>query len=221
MNDTKFKAFKIKIAIALTLVLFLIFAKSLVDKSNVDELEASFVTVYEDRLVVQDYIFHISELLFRMRLLVANTESLDQYLSIRGQVMDYHDQILNIIADFEQTHLTEKEAEYLQEFKSLVRDKLEIQSYFTGLEESERNYQSSVEKFNNDFERVFYDLSELSKIQLREGEKLTNLSYRIKARSDIWLQFEYAVLFVLLIIISMLIYSSRGIKKKESFSNSN
>ncbi|MFO7826912.1 MAG: MCP four helix bundle domain-containing protein [Cyclobacterium sp.] len=219
MKDPDFKVFKIKIAIALSLVLFLIFAKSLVDKSNVDELEASFVTVYEDRLVVQDYIFNITELLFRMRLLVANTESLDQYLSIKSQVMDYHDQILNIISDFEKTHLTPKESDYLQEFKSLVRDKLEIESYFSGLEKSDRNYQSSMEKFNTDFEKVFYDLRELSKIQLREGEKLTNLSYRIKARSDIWLQFEYAVLFVLLIIISMLIYSSRGIRKKETYSN--
>lgn len=218
MSDSSFKAFKIKIAIALSLVLFLIFAKSLVDKSNVDELEASFVTVYEDRLVVQDYIFNITELLFRMRLLVANTESLDQYLSVKNQVMDYHEQILNIIADFEKTHLTPKESEYLQEFKRLVADKLEIESYFTDLEKSEQNYQTSVGKFNTDFERVFYDLRELAKIQLTEGEKLTNLSYRIKARSDIWLQFEYAVLFVLLIIISMLIYSSRGIEKKESYS---
>lgn len=221
MKESNFKSFKIKIAIALTLVLFLIFAKSLVDKSNVDELEASFVTVYEDRLVVQDYIFNITELLFRMRLLVANTESLDQYLSIQNQVMAYHDQILNIISDFEKTHLTPKEAEYLKDFETLIRDKLEIESYFTGLEESDRNYQSSVEKFNTDFEKVFYDLRELSKIQLREGEKLTNLSYRIKARSDIWLQFEYAVLFVLLIIISMLIYSSRDIRKEKTHSNSN
>ncbi|MBD3628052.1 MULTISPECIES: MCP four helix bundle domain-containing protein [Cyclobacterium] len=221
MKESNFKSFKIKIAIALTLVLFLIFAKSLVDKSNVDELEASFVTVYEDRLVVQDYIFNITELLFRMRLLVANTESLDQYLSIQNQVMAYHDQILNIISDFEKTHLTPKEAEYLKDFETLIRDKLEIESYFTGFEESDRNYQSSVEKFNTDFEKVFYDLRELSKIQLREGEKLTNLSYRIKARSDIWLQFEYAVLFVLLIIISMLIYSSRDISKEKTHSTSN
>jgi len=215
MNNSSFKAFKIKIAIALSLVLFLIFAKSLVDKSNVDELEASFVSVYEDRLVVQDYIFNITELLFRMRLLVADTESLEQYLSVKKQVMDYHDQILNIISSFEETHLTPKESDYLNEFKSLITEKLEIESYFTDLEESEQNYQTTVEKFNTDFERVFYDLRELSKIQLREGEKLTNLSYRIKARSDIWLQFEYAVLFVLLIIISMLIYSSRAIRKKE------
>lgn len=215
MKRNKFLSFKIKIAIALSLVLFLIFAKSLVDKSNVDELEASFITVYEDRLVVQDYIFHISELLFRMKLLVANSESLEEYVAVKNQVMVYHDQILSIISDFEKTHLTPKEAEYLTEFKTLVRDKLEIESYFSNLEDSEAAYQESTEKFNTDFERVLYDLKELSKIQLREGEKLTNLSYRIKARSDIWLQFEYAVLFVLLIIISMLVYSARSIRTKE------
>ena len=215
MKRNKFLSFKIKIAIALSLVLFLIFAKSLVDKSNVDELEASFISVYEDRLVVQDYIFHISELLFRMKLIVANTESLEEYVAVKNQVLGYHDQILNIISDFEKTRLTPKEAEYLTEFKSLVRDKLEVESYFTNLEDKGTGYEESIKKFNTDFERVFYDLRELSKIQLREGEKLTNLSYRIKARSDIWLQFEYAVLFVLLIIISMLVYSARSIRTKE------
>ncbi|AKP49765.1 MCP four helix bundle domain-containing protein [Cyclobacterium amurskyense] len=214
MTGKTFFAFKTKIAIALILVLFLIFAKSLVDKSNVDELEASFVTVYEDRLVVQDYIFNITELLFRMRLLVANTESIEQYLSVKNQVVDYHEQILAIISGFERTYLTPKEEKYLNDFKHLVSEKLEIQSYFSDQVATQKNYETSVQRFNSDFERVFNDLRELSKIQLLEGQKLTNLSYRIKARSDIWLQFEYAVLFILLIIISMLIYSSRGIQKE-------
>jgi len=213
MSGKTFLTFKTKIAIALILVLFLIFAKSLVDKSNVDELEASFVTVYEDRLVVQDYIFNITELLFRMRLVVANTESFEQYLAVKNQVIDYHEQILAIISSFERTYLTPKEEQYLNDFKELVSNKLEIQSYFSSLETSEKNYENSVLRFNSDFERVFNDLKELSKIQLLEGKKLANLSYRIKARSDIWLQFEYAVLFILLIIISMIIYSSRGIKE--------
>jgi len=213
MSGKTFLTFKTKIAIALILVLFLIFAKSLVDKSNVDELEASFVTVYEDRLVVQDYIFNVTELLFRMRLVVANTESFEQYLAVKNQVIDYHEQILAIISSFERTYLTPKEEQYLNDFKELVSNKLEIQSYFSSLETSEKNYENSVLRFNSDFERVFNDLKELSKIQLLEGKKLANLSYRIKARSYIWLQFEYAVLFILLIIISMLIYSSRGIKE--------
>ena len=213
MSRKTFLTFKTKIAIALILVMFLIFAKSLVDKSNVDELEASFVTVYEDRLVVQDYIFNITELLFRMRLVVANTESFEQYLAVKNQVIDYHEQILAIISSFERTYLTPKEEQYLNDFKELVSKKLEIQSYFSSMETSEKNYENSVLRFNSDFERVFNDLKELSKIQLLEGKKLANLSYRIKARSDIWLQFEYAVLFILLIIISMLIYSSRGIKE--------
>ncbi|MEX2513063.1 MAG: MCP four helix bundle domain-containing protein [Cyclobacteriaceae bacterium] len=215
MKRNKFLSFRIKIAIALSLILVLIFAKSLVDKSNVDELEASFISVYEDRLVVQDYIFNITELLFRMKLLVADTESFEEYVAVKDQVLAYHDQILSIIVDFEKTNLTQKEAEYLREFKSLIKDKLEIESYFSTLNEPEKNYKTSIKNFNSDFERVFYDLKELSKIQLREGEKLTNLSYRIKARSDIWLQFEYAVLFVLLIIISMLIYSTRSLPQND------
>ncbi|MFC4874907.1 MCP four helix bundle domain-containing protein [Negadavirga shengliensis] len=214
MKQNTFISFKIKIAIVLTLILFLILVKSLIDKSNVDKLEESFITVYEDRLVVQDYIFHISELLFRMRLLVADTESMEEYISVKKQVMDYHDQILRIIEEFEKTRLTAKEEEYLVEFKDLVSQKLEIESYFTNLHEEDNAYQQSVAKFNTDFERVFFDLRELAKIQLREAEKLTDQSYRIKARSDIWLQFEYAVLFILLIIIGILVYTSKSLRRR-------
>lgn len=217
MKHQTFISFKIKIAIVLTIILFLILAKSLIDKSNVDKLEESFITVYEDRLVVQDYIFHISELLFRMRLLVADTESMEEYVAVKQQVIDYHDQILRIIEDFEKTRLTNKEEEYLMEFKELVTDKLEIESYFTNLDEQENAYEEIMARFNADFERVFFDLRELAKIQLREAEKLTDQSYRIKARSDIWLQFEYAVLFILLIIIGILIFTSKSLRKKNFY----
>ncbi|WP_114750352.1 MCP four helix bundle domain-containing protein [Pleomorphovibrio marinus] len=214
MKNNKFIKFKVKIAIALSAILFLIFIKSLIDKKNVDELEASFVSVYEDRLVVQDHIFRISEMLFRMRILVTQTSSMKEYLEIQSEVIEYHNQILAIIGDFEQTHLTPKEAEYLMEFKELVEERLEIESYFKDVQEGAQGYETSIQRFNADFERVFNDLRELSLIQIQEGEKLTDKTFEIKARSDIWLQFEYAVLFILLIIIAVLIFTNKSIKKQ-------
>jgi hypothetical protein len=214
MKYNKFIKFKVKIVIALSAILLLIFVKSLIDKKNVDELEASFVSVYEDRLVVQDHIFNISELLFRMRILVSQTKTLEEYLQIQNQVVEYHNRILSIIEDFEQTHLTPKEAEYLKEFKDLVEQKLEVENYFKDLQNSERKYEASIERFYADFERVYNDLRELSRIQLQEGEKLTDKTFEIKARSDIWLQFEYAVLFILLIIIVILIFTNQSLKKQ-------
>jgi hypothetical protein len=210
MRRNAYIRFKIKIAIALTAILLLIFIKSIVDKQNVDELESAFISVYEDRLVVQEHIFSITEMVFRMRLLVTESRTMEEYQDVRQKVIDYHTQILKVINDFEETKLTPKEAEYLAEFKDLISNKLEIQSYFTAdIEDKNIDYQETLRRFDADFERVLTDLRELSNIQLEEGGKLTVRSYQIKARSDIWLNFEYAVLFILLIIIGILAFTSQ------------
>lgn len=216
MEYNTFIRFKIKIAIALSTILFLIFIKSLIDKKNVDELEEAFISVYDDRLVVQEYIFTISEMLFRMRLLVTESANMEEYLSVKNKVVEYHAKILEVINDFEKTKLTPKEEKYLADFKDLVSNKLEIQDYFDINENGSQYYLASVKRFNNDFETVFSDLRELSNIQLEEGEKLALRSYQIKARSDIWLNFEYAVLFILLIIIGILTFTSKSMKVSKS-----
>lgn len=214
MKQSAFIRFKIKMAIALSAVLFLIFIKSIIDKQNVAELEEAFISVYDDRLVVQEHIFSITEMVFRMRLLVSECASMEEYLSVKDEVVDYHNQILTVIEDFELTKLTPKEAEYLAEFKDLITNKLEIQTYFDTDQSTNHDFEVSVDRFNADFERVLTDLRELSNIQLEEGAKLTVRSYEIKARSDIWLNFEYAVLFILLVLIVILVFTSKSIKKK-------
>jgi len=220
MQKSAYIRFKIKIAIALTAILLLIFMKSIVDKQNVDELEEAFISVYEDRLVVQEHIFSITEMIFRMRLLVTESSTIDEYMNVKQRVIDYHTQILEVIDEFEQTNLTPKEAEYLTEFKDLITNKLEIQTYFTSNNDNKNiDYQETLKSFDSDFERVLTDLRELSNIQLEEGAKLTVRSYQIKARSDIWLNFEYAVLFILLIIIGILAFTSQPIQGKATSKN--
>ncbi|MCC5936322.1 MAG: MCP four helix bundle domain-containing protein [Lunatimonas sp.] len=214
MKESAFIRFKIKMAIALSAVLFLIFIKSIIDKQNVAELEEAFISVYDDRLVVQEHIFSITEMVFRMRLLVSECASMEEYLAVKDEVIDYHNRILSVIEDFETTKLTPKEAEYLAEFKDLITNKLEIQTYFDTDQTANHDFEVSVDRFNADFERVLTDLRELSNIQLEEGAKLTVRSYEIKARSDIWLNFEYAVLFILLVLIVILAFTSKSIKKK-------
>lgn len=220
MSKSAYFRFKIKIAVALTAILLLIFIKSIVDKQNVDELESAFISVYEDRLVVQEHIFSITEMVFRMRLLVTESRTMDEYKDVKQKVIDYHTRILEVIDDFEQTKLTPKEAEYLAEFKDLITNKLEIQSYFTANGGNTGiDYQETLKRFDVDFERVLTDLRELSNIQLEEGGKLTVRSYQIKARSDIWLNFEYAVLFTLLIIIGILAFTSQPIRQNTESSH--
>ncbi|MEX2594299.1 MAG: hypothetical protein WD426_16125, partial [Anditalea sp.] len=73
-----------------------------------------------------------------------------------------------------------------------------------------------AEIFNRHFEEAFMELKTLSEIQLLEGEKLTKGSGKIVNQSNIWAQLELAVLIILLVIIYLLIFSSKTIKSRIS-----
>jgi hypothetical protein len=70
----------------------------------------------------------------------------------------------------------------------------------------------SVKEYNAYIERAVSDLEKLSQIQIDEGKKLAMNSDRVVNRSRIWAQFEVAALVILLVIIYLLIYTSRSIK---------
>ena len=72
----------------------------------------------------------------------------------------------------------------------------------------------AVASFNHDFEEAFKDVKALSAIQLYEGGKLLEESRRTVNRSGMWTQLEMAVLVILLVIIYLLIFSSRSIRSK-------
>ena len=61
-------------------------------------------------------------------------------------------------------------------------------------------------------ERAVSDLEKLSQIQIDEGQKLAMNSDKVVNRSGFGLSLEVAALVILLVIIYLLIYTSRSIK---------
>src|SRR5690606_32640268 len=105
--------------------------KNLVDSNNVAQLGNSFSSVYEDRLVVESYIYRMSEHLFRKKFMLDTCSSAASAVRIQPVVEEYNARIAALIGDYEKTKLTEAEAAYFSAFKENVAN-LEIHeaSYF-------------------------------------------------------------------------------------------
>lgn|SRR5690606_4290524 len=195
--------YKVQAALILTIIVFFVFAKNIVDRRNITEMGKDFVSFYDDRLVVESYIFEITEHLFLMKLSV-NQPELESNM-LEKDIEAHRTAIFNIIEDFENTNLTTDEASHLSQLKQKIH---QLGNYM-GQEEG-----GNVEEFNSDFEETFEDVRALSAIQLYEGGKLLEESGRIVNRSGVWTQLEMAVLVILLVVIYLLIFSSRSIRSK-------
>ncbi len=210
MSKKKYQSGKVKVAIILTFLIVVIFGKNLFERKNFNELGDSFISFYEDRLVVESYIFSISEKLFRIKLLINHCEFESDYSNTVEDISNYEERILRLVKEFEKTKLTEVEESFLTDFKRIIMENLRIVDYKLLYSDSEGINEKKVKEYNTYIERALKDLEKLSQIQIDEGKKLAMNSDKVVNRSKIWSQFELAALIILLGIIYFLIYSSRS-----------
>jgi hypothetical protein len=192
----------------------MIFGKNILERRNFNELGNSFVSFYEDRLVVESYIFSISEELFRIKLLVNHCAFESDYSNAVGEITKRENDILRILEEFESTDLTIAEAGYLGDFKKIITQNLRIADYAMLYTDTAGINVAKVKEYNTAIEQAMVDLEKLSQIQLDEGQKIAKKAEKTVNKSKIWAQFEVAALVILIVIIYLLIYTSRTIKSE-------
>ncbi len=104
------------------ILLMLLYVKNLLERQTFRSISNTFTEVYNDRLVVEGYIFQISENLFQIQKLIDHCNIDYDYSKVINEIASNEKSILEIIADFEATNLTEQEATYLTDFKKNHRD---------------------------------------------------------------------------------------------------
>jgi hypothetical protein len=214
MSRTQLQKRKLKVATILTVLIIMIFGKNILERRNFNELGNSFVSFYDDRLVVEGYIFSISEELFRIKLLVNHCAFESDYSNVIAEITNRENDILRIVEEFESTDLTIAETGYLSDFKKIIKENLRIADYAMIYSDSAGINVEKVKEYNASIERAIVDLEKLSQIQLEEGQKIAKKAEKTVNKSKIWAQFEVAALVILIVIIYLLIYTSRTIKSE-------
>jgi hypothetical protein len=206
-----------KAAVILTVVIALVSVVTLMEKSNVSELGTSFSSVYEDRLVVESYIYKFSDYLYQKKLVIDDCHSTQQAAMMSKKITLHNTAIQKMITAYEQTKLTEAEAKYFADFKKNIS---EIVALENNMLVRSNNFERRRSDFNQEVDKALSNLDELSSIQLSEGKALNENSKRIMAGSEILTQFELVVLIIIAVIIQMLIFTSNSFRSKIS-QNSN
>ncbi len=197
---------KVQAFIIIGILLLMLYGKNLIERQSFRSISSTFTEVYNDRLVVEGYIFKISEKLFKIQKLVDHCDLDYDYSKVVNEISQHEKEILSLVGEFESTNLTEQEATYLTDFKKIIETDLNIKSYTLLYTDSSGVNKEQVKIYDQKISRAQQDLDNLSKIQLEEGEKLISKAKVLINRSQIWAQFEVALLIILVVVMFLLLF---------------
>ena len=206
MDYSALKKRKISGFLIIGVLLVLLYGKNLLERQSFRAVSGTLSNVYEDRLLVESYIFQISEKLFKIQRLVDHCTINYDYSKAVVEISMEEQAILKIVGAFESTQLTEQEALLLEDFKRIIEKDLSIKSYQLLYNDSSGVNEEQVKVYDQKIARAQQDLVKLSSIQLEEGEKLVSKAKSLINRSQIWAQFELALLLILVLVIYVYIF---------------
>ncbi|WP_082632437.1 MCP four helix bundle domain-containing protein [Algoriphagus resistens] len=209
MQNPAFRKRKISALIIIGTLMLLMYGKNLTERQAFKNISSTFAEVYNDRLVVEGYIFKISENLFKIQKLVDHCNINYDYSKVVTEIAQHEKNIIAIVNDFEETNLTEQESVYLTDFRAIIENDLQIKNYNLLYSDSSGVNKKQVQLYDQKISTAQQDLDNLSKIQMEEGEKLINKANIIINRSQIWSQFEVALLIILGIALYLLLFRKK------------
>jgi hypothetical protein len=203
---TSYKKRKISGFLIIGVLVVLLYGKNLLERQSFRTVSSTLSDVYEDRLLVESYIFQISEKLFTIQKLVDHCTLNFDYSKAVLEISKEEQSILELVSAFEATQLTEQEATLLADFKRIIEKDLSIKSYQLLYNDSSGVNEAQVKVYDQKIARAQEDLEKLSAIQLEEGELLVSKAKTLINRSQIWAQFELALLLIFIVVIYIYIF---------------
>lgn len=180
-------------SVVLLALCLLVLLSHYLDRIHTQNVKNSIVTLYEDRLIAEDYILKMTSNIYQIReVLNSELNNASKSTAISKLINDFNDWYNVYI----KTKLTVAE-------KATA---IELISYIKNFEQkiSNNNYIPS-----NDTEKALFSLKKLSDIQLEESKlimKNTESEYAtIKASS----QFAFAIIIVILLVLQAIVFSAK------------
>ena len=94
---------KAKAALILGVVFLMILGKNWYDERNVAKLGNSFASVYEDRLVVESYIYQLSDHLYQKKIMLDNCSNQENLPHLQAKLNQHSAAMHNLILAYEKT----------------------------------------------------------------------------------------------------------------------
>ncbi len=201
---------KFKAAALLAIVCILILITNLLGRRHMDKLSDTFSSVYKDRLVVESYIYMISDHLYQKKLAIDHCSELVDS-DFRSKIDAHNEAISQLLLFYEKTLLTEEEAACLQDFKANVSVLQDLEVRYLQLPADEIRRPATHTLLNERFALASANLHQLSLIQIKEGKALNDQSQRIAKGSSLITNFEMILLIFIAIILQVIVLASRPV----------
>jgi len=186
---------KLKWILGILMVFVLIIATNLIDKNNFVRVRDSVVTIYEDRLVANDLIFEMLKSVQEKELAVAISDS--TFFDSKNSKVNHN--IEALVFRFEETKLTSQEENVFTDLKQNVKLLVDAETKFLN-----SNYADNANVIKH-IESLKTNLSDLSKIQLTEGNRQMSISKRALDSVELFTQIEIFILVLLAIVIQIIV----------------
>jgi len=170
----------------------LVLASNRLNNRNFSTVEHGVDSVFEDRLVVQEYIYTLNNLFHKKELFLANSTT-------DNKAIPQYPEIKNILADFEKTDLTREESLFLT---SLKENYAELKT----LEINHTKNDSSKEEIISVLNSISRNLDELAEVQLLEGRQLTQRSKRSLGMNQLLSRIEIVFLIIIGILFLVIVF---------------
>lgn len=193
---------KIKWSSALILVFLLLLATNLIDRKNFKRINESMVSIYSDRLVVNGFVYHLSELIHEKNksVLTAN----ESFYKERNEAINQ--EIDEIVIQFYETKLTPDEKINLDAFSKKIRELKAIEDSLSikPLKLFEEPIKTALLE---QMSKIDKDLNILSKIQLDEGRRQYFISKEALESIELLTKLEvYALVIIALFVLLIIFY---------------
>ncbi|PHN00689.1 MCP four helix bundle domain-containing protein [Flavilitoribacter nigricans] len=203
-------------AILLAIILGLTMLTNLLERKRFKELEESFTSIYEDRLLAENYLFHMYDNLKKKQDLFELAAQKGVCHTINADLNVYRQERGALIEKYEQTYLTDEEDGKFNDLKVALNQIDELEEKISDMEAEAQIPQDLIRKHDEITIDAFTTLSALSDIQTAEGELLRNKSKQIILGSVSISHFEMTILIVIAIIIQALVFSSSTLLVKKN-----
>lgn len=200
---------KMTAALLLTLVLVLMLGTVIIDKRSVSRLESAFASVYEDRLLVESYIYHLADHLYRKKIMIESCVDLQDAGRIRQQLQSHNEAIQVLLSKYEETRFTQTETSRFNDLKQNIRTMETLEADYLDSEDFNQPLRPSLKAVEQQFVLALDNLHALSGIQVEEGKGLHDDSHRVIAGFVLLSHFEIVILIGIGILIQILLFAAK------------
>ena len=193
---------KLTAAILLFGLIVVVCSNNLFERNNAEKINATITTIFDDRFMVESYIFQYSALIYQIKEILnhPNYTAVEKIELNKGPLKG----ILLLNDAYKKTKFTKEEVIYFDQFTDLCK---KMSNHI--------NVGQTVDgtKFSNEALNILANLSAIqiseAKIQLTQANKLFHFG-------SISSQFELAILIIIGLIIQALIFASKSLNLNKS-----